>query len=286
MKIAILGARGFLGRKLSSQLVSLGHEVDGYVFNPDLEKNVEVKYKSIFDLLASPLPSKSTYDASINLAARRSTKAKQFTENEVNYFTFEIPQQFILRTAGPGTLVLNASTYIQNYLGEIGRTVDSYGAAKEKLSKFLERNSESNGFITRDLFLFTLFGLGDSPSHLVPLLLNAAKSGDEIALSPGHQLMNLLYVEDAVQNLLNCISFTDQSPYRKNFVWTEEYFSVRHLVNCIESVVGREINCAWGSREYAGHEMMHQWPIPMQQLPNFVAPTSIIDGITNIWEFD
>ena len=284
MKIAILGAHGFLGRKLSKRLLVLGHEVVGYVLNPQLEKNAEFECKSVSELLSSSLGGESVYDVSINLAARRSTKNQQFTDGEVNDFTYEIPKQFILRTANSQTIVLNASTYIQNYSGQTGRSVDSYGAAKEKLSQFLEKNSEVNGFITRDLYFFTLYGVGDRPSHLVPLLLNAAKSGEQIALSPGHQFMNLLYVEDAVQNILNCISLANQTPYLKNFLWAEDYFSVRELVARIESVVGREIDCAWGAREYAGHEMMNPWPIPMKQLPSFIVTTSLEEGIAQIWE--
>jgi nucleoside-diphosphate-sugar epimerase len=283
MKIAILGAHGFLGRKLSGLLVAQGHEVVGYVLNPFPDSNSSFECKSVSELLASPLDSEPPYDVSINLAARRSTRNQQFTEDEVNEFTFRIPKEFILRTTGPQTIVINASTYIQNFTGDIGRTVDSYGAAKEKLSRFLEYESVVRGLQTRDLFFFTLYGVGDRPNHLVPLLLDAARSGGEIALSPGYQLMNLLYVDDAAQNILKCIGLKNQEPYHKSFVWSEDYFSVRELVTRIEEVVGRKINCSWGTRDYAGHEMMSPWPIPMKQLSGFTAITKLDDGIATIW---
>lgn len=284
MKIAILGARGFLGQNLGRLLVAKGHEVVGYVLNPDSEKEVEFEYRSVSDLLSSPITNNPSYDVTINLAARRSTRNQRFTEAEVNEFTYEIPKEFIMRTAGSQTIVLNASTYIQNFAGETSRTVDSYGAAKEKLSQFLEDQSSVSGFRTRDLFFFTLYGIGDRPSHLVPLLLDAAKSGNRISLSPGDQLMNLLYINDAAQNILNCISLESELSYSKNHVWAENYFTVKQLVSTIESAIGEKIKCDWGSREYVGHEMMNPWPIPMQQLSNFVAPTSLVDGISKIWE--
>jgi nucleoside-diphosphate-sugar epimerase len=284
MKIAILGAHGFLGQNLGPLLVSQGHEVVGYVLTPDFGKDLGFECKSITELLSSPIIGNSSYDVTINLAARRSTRNQRFTETEVNEFTYEIPKEFILRTAGPQTVVLNASTYIQNFAGETSRTVDSYGAAKEKLSQFLERQSLVSGFRTRDLFFFTLYGIGDRPSHLVPLLLNAARSGNQIALSPGDQLMNLLYVSDAAQNILNCISSVSELSYSKSHVWAENYFTVKQLVSTIESTIGEKINCDWGSREYAGHEMMNPWPIPMKQLSNFVAPTALAEGISKIWE--
>jgi nucleoside-diphosphate-sugar epimerase len=284
MRIAILGARGFLGQNLGPLLVSQGYEVVGYVLNPDFGKDLGFECKSVTELLSSPIIGNSSYDVTINLAARRSTRNQRFTEAEVNEFTYEIPKEFILRTAGPQTTVLNASTYIQNFAGETSRTVDSYGAAKEKLSQFLEHQSLVSRFRTRDLFFFTLYGIGDRPNHLVPLLLNAARSGKQIALSPGDQLMNLLYIDDAAQNILNCISSVSDLFYSKSHVWAENYFTVKQLVSTIESTIGEKINCDWGSREYAGHEMMNPWPIPMKQLANFVAPTALANGISKIWD--
>lgn len=284
MRIAILGARGFLGQNLARLLITQGHDVVGYVLNPSLEMDMAFECQSVSELLSRPITGKSTYDVTINLAARRSTRNQKFTNDEVNEFTFEIPKEFIMRTASSQTIVLNASTYIQNFAGEVGRTVDSYGAAKEKLSQFLEHQSNVSGFRTRDLFFFTLYGIGDRPSHLVPLLLDAAKTGIPIALSPGEQLMNLLYVDDAAQNIFNCISLTSGLPYIKNHVWAENYLPVKQLVSIIESTIGEKINCDWGAREYVGHEMMSPWPIPMQKLTNFVAPTALTKGILTIWE--
>lgn len=284
MKISILGARGFLGRNLSQLLISQNHEVTGFVLDPDLEESPGFECRSVTELLKCQVTGESPYDVTINLAARRSTRVQPFTESQVNDFTYEIPKEFILRTAGPQTLVLNSSTYIQNFRGSIGQTVDSYGAAKEKLSRFLEEKSSRFEFKTTDLFFFTLYGPGDRPSHLVPLLLNAAATGERISLSPGYQLMNLLYIDDAVQNILRTISLGKGVVYQKKYVWSGEYFSVRELVERIQSTIGREINCDWGEREYVGHEMMEPWTIPMEQLPGFTAPTFLEDGIMRIWK--
>jgi len=284
MRIAILGAGGFLGQHLCPLLIAQGHEITGYVLDPQQAKRTGYECQSITELLTHPISNTSTFDVTINLAARRSTRNQPFTEREVNYFTYEIPKEFILRTSNPQTIVLNASTYIQNFGGKSGHTVDSYSAAKEMLSQFLDAESRKGRFITRDLYFFTMYGMGDRPSHLVPLLLNAAKSGESIAISPGHQLMNLLYVADAVQNILNCISQVPDAAYRKNYVWSSDYFSVRDLVTRIQAVTGREINAIWGGREYAGHEMMQPWPIPMTQLPGFAAPTDLETGIMRVWK--
>jgi nucleoside-diphosphate-sugar epimerase len=283
MKIAILGAHGFVGRNLGRLLVSNGHEVTGYVLDPELQADVGFDCKSVYELINSKIGSHHVYDVTINLAARRATRVQPFTEKQVNEFTYEIPKEFILRTTGPGSLSINSSTYIQNHGGVIGRTVDSYGASKEKLSRFLEEESSYHQFRTIDLYFFTLYGIGDRSNHLVPLLLDAAISGKQISLSPGDQLMNLLFIDDATQNILESINQVGSTDYQKNFMWSDEYFSVRELVERIESSIGRKINCGWGEREYVGHEMMQPWPIPMERLPGFTVTTSLEEGINRIW---
>ena len=284
MKIAILGARGFVGGNLGRLLISHGHDVTGYVLNPELGAKIGFECKSVYKLLDSRIGAEPGYDVTINLAARRATRAQPFSESQVNDFTYEIPKEFILKTAGPETLVLNSSTYIQNFGGETGNTVDSYGASKERLSRFLEQESFRHRFKTIDLFFFTLYGEGDRPNHLVPLLLDAAFTGKQISLSPGNQLMNLLYVEDALANIVKSIDQDRFADYQKNYVWAAEYFSVRELVERIQFSIGREIDCAWGEREYVGHEMMEPWVIPMEQLPGFIAPTLLEDGINKTWK--
>ena len=285
MKIAILGAGGFLGQNLGLKLANDGHQVTGYVLDPSkIAPGFECQ--SVYSLIETSAAIAPKFDVTINLAARRSTVSAPLSDDQVNEFTFEIPKRFFLKTAAVDTVIVNMSTYIQNFAGDRGRTVDSYGAAKERLSNFLETYSPIMDFKTRDLFFFTLYGVGDRPNHLVPLLLEAAKTGNQRALSPGHQLMNLLYIDDAVQNILNCISLLDETPYRKSFVWDQKYFSVRDLVSTIESVIGKKINCAWGGRDYAGHEMMNPWPIPMEQLTGFMNPTNLNEGILKLWQLN
>ena len=283
MRIAILGALGFLGRELSQNLVRLGHEVTGFTLHQPSVQPENFFCRPVSSLVGREVSSEDQFDIVINVAARRSTKSNPLSDAMVRQFNFEIPREFILRTTRPGTLVVNASTYIQNFEGIDGNTVDVYGAGKQELTRFLMEESEIRGFATLDLFLFTIYGPGDRPNHLVPSLISAAKSGQEILLSEGHQLVNLIHVNDVVHNFINAISIQGQFPYRRHFVWQEEYLSVRSLVSSIESIVGFKINCLWGERPYAGHEMFKPWRIPMSQLPSFESRMSLHTGLKELW---
>lgn len=282
MKIAILGALGFLGRNLTQSLAMQGHDITGFVLHtPVVQPSGFIcRPLSALDEYAS---SADRFDVVINLAARRSTKSNPLTDSKVKEFTFDLPKDFILRASKSGTLVVNASTYIQNFEGQDGKTVDSYGAAKQQLSQFLFQESEAHGLRTLDLYLFTVYGPGDKPTHLVPSLISAAKKGEGISLTPGNQIMNLIYIDDVVSNFSMTLSTKDKFSYRRHFMWSEEYISVRYLVESIESLTKVKIDCLWGERPYAGHEMFKPWHIPMTQFPGFETRVTLEEGLKRLW---
>jgi nucleoside-diphosphate-sugar epimerase len=283
MKIAVLGAMGFLGANLSQHLVAQGHSVTGFVLDLPQKKLDGLEYESVTNLLDPSYSAGAGFDVSINVAARRSTKMSSVSSEDVFKYTYLIPKEFFLKTTSTNSLAINASTYIQNFHGILGQTVDSYGAAKQKLSEFLELTSQADYFRVLDLFLFTVYGRGDRQNHLVPTLLSGARTGAFIDLSPGHQLMNLIHIQDVIENFARALNFNSLERYVKHNLWSNQYLSVRNLVSIIENVTGHQVNCNWGARSYVGHEMLEVWPIPMELVPGFAARVSLQDGIMDLW---
>lgn len=283
MKVAILGALGFLGQNLARSLVSQGHDVTGFVLHPPAMQPAGFLCRAVTSLGDITRSESDKFDVVINLAARRSTKSNPLPDAKVLEYTYKIPKDFIVRASRKNTLVINASTYIQNFGGQDGKTVDSYGSAKQKLTEFLAKESEAHGFRTLDLYLFTIYGPGDRLNHLVPSLISAAKNDEGISLSPGNQLLNLIYVDDVVRNFSRALSTNEQFSYRRYFMWSEEYISVRNLVKLIEDIGGVRINCLWGERPYAGHEMFEPWHIPMSQIPGLEVQVTLKQGLSQLW---
>jgi hypothetical protein len=115
LKIAILGALGFLGKELSLSLTNQGHQVTGFVLNQPSVQPEGFICRPISSLKVWGTSPEDDFDVVINLAARRSTKSNPLSEAKVREFTFNIPKDFILKASGAGTLILNTSTYIQNF---------------------------------------------------------------------------------------------------------------------------------------------------------------------------
>jgi nucleoside-diphosphate-sugar epimerase len=284
MKIAIIGALGFVGKHLAQTFAEQGHEVVGVGTHNQsiLDRRYVCHDASTF--YADSKKHKNTFDVVVNLAARRSSKLVPLSNETVFEYTFEIPKALIMFAAKQNALVLNVSTYIQNFMGINGETVDSYGAAKQEMSRFLSEYSRLHPINTVDLYLFTIYGQGDRPSHLVPSLVSAAVTGDPIKLSEGFQLINLLNIEDLTMNISSILNWSNFDNYRRFYMWDDNYLTVRDLVKTLERITQKKILCEWGARDYAGHEMFDPWPIPMERFPQFKIDVTLESGLTKLWD--
>jgi nucleoside-diphosphate-sugar epimerase len=96
VKIAILGALGFLGKELSNNLAQKDHEVVGFVLNPPLIKPKNFSCRTLSSLEKPEVLNVEHFNIIINLAARRLTKDIPLSVSSVREFNFEIPKDFIL----------------------------------------------------------------------------------------------------------------------------------------------------------------------------------------------
>ena len=83
MRVAILGALGFLGRNLAHSLAMQGHEVTGFVLHTPAVQPAGFLCLPISALTEGNISGTERFDVVINLAARRSTKSNPLTESKV-----------------------------------------------------------------------------------------------------------------------------------------------------------------------------------------------------------
>jgi nucleoside-diphosphate-sugar epimerase len=95
--------------------------------------------------------------------------------------------------------------------------------------------------------------------------------------------MNLMYVDDAIDNILNVLAM-NVSGYNPYCLWNEEYVTVKELVSVIQNVFNTELLVEWGAKEYSGHEMFSPWHRPFKQLPNMLSQTTLEDGLRRTYE--
>ena len=283
MKILVLGGSGFLGKKLIDKMSQQSIELHTAVRSVPLSLQRNCNYILIEDLEKGSSSIPLEFDVIVNVAMKRSSKRLPVPDDDLRQLNYEIPLNIIRRYSNQNTLVINTSTYIQNYKGIKGQTIEAYGATKELLSSALKSDADEGLYRVLDLYLFTLYGPGDRETHLVPLLLSAIKSKTVVSLSEGKQLLNLLYAQDAVDSIVGAIT-SSKKGYSAYHLWEPVYFTVRDLVLAIEQALETKLQVEWGAVPYGGHEMFEPWAIPIEKYPNLISKTSLADGIKLTFE--
>ena len=285
MRILVIGGSGFLGHRLIGRLSEGENDLVAAVRATPNSRIPRCSYITVDELTSRGLSDLPPFDVIINAAMKRSSKMNPVLDSTLRRLNFEIPFEIIRAYSKEDTLVINTSTYIQNFGGVKGHTVEGYAASKELLSNALEIAALNGDFRTIDLYLFTLFGPGDRNTHLVPLLLSAIKNQTSVSLSGGNQLINLLYIDDAVDNIVAAFE-SEYKGYSAYHLWEPNYFSIRDLVSFIEDYFKKSLNVFWGDLPYNGHEMFEPWAIPLQKFPLFSQNTSLSEGLERIRSFD
>ena len=80
--------------------------------------------------------------------------------------------------------------------------VESYGASKAIGGLWLRALAREFHLPLVSLRLFQMYGAGEAPHRLLSHLLERLSERSPVALSPGHQVRDFLYVEDAIDGLL------------------------------------------------------------------------------------
>ena len=80
--------------------------------------------------------------------------------------------------------------------------VEAYGASKAIGALWLRALAREFQLPLIRLRLFQIYGVGEAPHRLLPHLLQRLSERSPVALSPGQQVRDFLYVEDAIDGLL------------------------------------------------------------------------------------
>jgi nucleoside-diphosphate-sugar epimerase len=281
MKVLVIGGHGFLGRRLIESLIKMNVETTSIVrsiSSAQVKRCHFILVDEIINMRSNELPK---YDVIVNVAMKRSSRALPIPNETIQQLNFVIPLEIIRRTALESTLLVNTSTYIQNFQGVRGNTVESYGYSKQLLTEGIEQDALKGYYNVVDLFLFTLYGPNDRPTHLIPLILSALKRDSALELTGGDQMINLLYLEDAVGSILNAVNnfYPGYNPYH---LWHPKYLTVKELVVAMEELAGKKLQAKWGSISYSGHEMFEPWPVPFQLFPRMLSGTSLLEGLRKV----
>lgn len=179
---------------------------------------------------------------------------------------------------------INTGSHWQHYEGAQYSPVSLYAACKEAFAKVLHYYVEARGLAAITLVLFDTYGSDDDRPKLFNLLKEAARTGRPLAMTPGEQAIDLVYVDDVVEAY--CVAAAMLNDARKG---EHETFAVRSgnpiklrdLVRLFSEASGRDIPVRWGARSYRSREIMTPWK-DGRDLPGWKPRIPLSDGLRRL----
>lgn len=190
-----------------------------------------------------------------------------------------------LRQSGGGIFV-NTGTFWQHYDGNASYSPTSlYAATKQAFEDILTYYTQVAGVPAVTLKLFDVYGPHDIRRKLFSLLHGAQQSGVPLSLSPGEQLLDLVYIDDVIQAYRQAVRLLQENPAISGGAYAVSSgvrYTLREAVSVFEQVSGMPVPVMWGGRAYRLREIMVPWQ--GESLPGWSPRVSLAQGLRQLLE--
>jgi nucleoside-diphosphate-sugar epimerase len=179
--------------------------------------------------------------------------------------------------------LVNVATAWQHFEGRPSSPTSLYAATKQAFAEILEYYRQVEGLPVATVELFDTYGPGDTRPKIVNLLLDAARDGTALDMSPGEQLIDLLHVSDAVRalRLVGEEVVAGRASGETFAARSGHPVTLRELVALIADVTGRDVPVNFGARPYRAREMMTSWSSPGPP-PGWTPRVTLRDGLREL----
>jgi len=288
-KALVTGSSGFVGSHLSHYLLENGWSVDIVTtIGHDLSqlKSDISKYniyphdgstKGMTEIFSQSRPDMVFHLASLFLAEHKAADIESLIRSNILFGTQVLEGML----ASGCKYIINTGTSWQHYEDKEYSPVCLYAATKQAFSDILYFYTEAEGLKAITLKLFDTYGPGDVRPKLFNLFKKVAEEGTEIAMSPGDQMLDLVYIDDVIKAFVRAAEIVRTKAIDKNVefaVSSERLIKLKHLVDLYGKIVNKTMSISWGGRSYRKREVMIPWS-KGQLLPGWKAEIDIEEGI-------
>lgn len=308
IRVAVFGSSGFTGRWVARKLSQAGAELLLPVRNPVEARNIFPRFGvhgELIDLDLTDIDRVSMFyrttrpSITFNLAGygvdrRENDPAVAYKVNaELPVVIADCVSQ--VRDARWGGLdIVHAGTAMEYGTADSDLREDTiampttlYGKSKLAGTTELMRSCEAHRLRSATARLFSVYGPGEHAGRLLPSLLEAMKTGDELQLTDGMHERDFVYVEDVADGLLRLGLESNASGKIVNIA-TGRLTSVRSFTEIAAEMIGiKRDRLCFGTIPTRPEEMHHK-PVSnrrLQQLTSWTPPTAIADGVRKTMAF-
>lgn len=234
MKALILGANGYLGEKAAARFRESGADVITLSYRPKTSSEFLEMFR---EALTSGNP-----DVVINAGASQRGNDDPESLRDLVDSNVYLPSALasLIRTCSPATCLITFGTSWQ--LSDSGSVepFNAYAASKTASEAMLEHFA-LDGVRIASLRLYDTYGPGDKRKKIVNLIADALIQGTELPMSPGGQLIDLVYIDDvleAVDAAIECLRSTQHGVHRVYSVRSGNPVTVLGLLETMKYVAG------------------------------------------------
>jgi nucleoside-diphosphate-sugar epimerase len=288
MTVLVTGSTGFIGRHLVSRLLGLGCVVHCVTRQRELVNSYagasnqiwhwhDGSMTKIIGILEKSKPDLVIHLAALFVSQHNSEDINSLIDSNLLFGT-QVMEAMNLTGV---RLFINTGTSWQNYKNSDYSPVNLYAATKQAFEDVALYYCEARRFSMITLRLCDTYGPEDTRPKLMPLLKRASQTGERIELSPGLQILDLVYIDDIVDGfIIACEQMVSrevigQETYRLS---SGEAISLRDLVELVNAITKTPLNIAWGSRPYREREVMAP-VVAKAPLPGWRPRKSIDEGL-------
>lgn len=288
MRVLIVGSSGFIGSNLVYTLEKNGIEVYALSRKYANNKNFIFKQKKINNIALDNYEKlesifrKTRFDFVINAATHYAPKENNDFVEKALMANIILSNYLIYYCLVHSVPLISLGTYLQE-IDQSKIYPTFYSLSKKNTQSILKAVAKHSDLRYAELLISDTYGPKDPREKIMNLIIQSL-NGKELETSPGHQILNLVHIDDvcnAIHGLLIGLK-SKKIKYNQTFsIRSRTWITLRELARACEKVSGLHANINWGKKAYRGTEI---FIVPkMSKIVPFWKPSiSLLQGLQDL----